>query len=96
LSYRSALDQLSAIGIYRKTGESREQFAARASTIAPTMKKLTRQHLSMTLGSEDRTSCQRVEWLALNECVNQEIRENADSWKVYLAILNPFSWVLSR
>ncbi len=96
LSYRSALDQLSAVGVYRKIGESREHFAARAGKLAPSIEKLTQQHLAMTLGNKDKNSYERKQWLALNQAVNREIRENTDPWKVYLSTLNPFSWVLSK
>jgi transglutaminase-like putative cysteine protease len=96
LSYRSALDRLSAVGLQRKTGESREHFAQRASKIAPSMGQLTQQHLAMTLGNEEKSSLKRDQWLALNNSVNQEIKMNTVSWRVYLAMLNPLSWIWSR
>jgi transglutaminase-like putative cysteine protease len=59
LSYRAMLDQLSAIGIHREFGESREQFAIRAGKVAPSMQKMTQQHLALALGSADKTHYER-------------------------------------
>lgn len=50
LQYRAALDSLSAAGIYRRYGESREAFARRYGSQLPTLKTITEAHLSHSPG----------------------------------------------
>ena len=96
LSYRAMLDQLSAIGIHREFGESREQFAIRAGKVAPSMQKMTQQHLALALGSADKTHYERHTWLALRKAIAAEISHNTYTWKRVIAWINPFSWLLSK
>lgn len=96
LSYRSVLDQLAAVGLHRNFGESREQFAARASKLAPSIQKITNQHLALALGDTEKTAYSQQQWTDLRAAVLKEIRANAEAGKKILALANPFSWLLSK
>jgi transglutaminase-like putative cysteine protease len=94
-SYRAALDSLAAVGMRRRIGESREAFAERVSSMSPAMTLLTRAHLQCALGQQTNASA-AIEWRQLTQQVNQQIKNNTPGWKILLAYLNPFSWLLSR
>ena len=96
LSYRSVLDQLAAVGLHRNFGESREQFAARASELAPSMEKMTSQHLALALGGSDKNAYSQQQWTDLRSAVVKEIKLNAQTRRKILALLNPFTWLLSK
>lgn len=96
LSYRAMLDQLSAIGLRRQFGESREQFALRARTVAPSMQQMTQQHLALALGAADKNSVEQINWLELRRAIADEIKLNTETWKKVVAWLNPFSWLLTK
>ncbi|MEX2469173.1 MAG: transglutaminase-like domain-containing protein, partial [Pseudohongiellaceae bacterium] len=65
LSYRAALDNLAAVGIHRQPGESREQFARRASQIAPGITQMTDAHLAAALGENDRQHFDAQTWRSM-------------------------------
>ncbi|MBL4573407.1 MAG: hypothetical protein JKY86_10095, partial [Gammaproteobacteria bacterium] len=96
LSYRAMLDQLAAIGLHRKFGESREQFALRVKIIAPSMQKLTDKHLALALGSQKKDSIDAAKWAELRSAIAKEISLNTQTWKRVAAWINPFSWLLSK
>ncbi len=96
LSYRAMLDQLAAVGLHRKFGESREQFARRVQGVAPTMQQLTEQHLAAALGARKADGADPQKWLQLRNKIAEEISLNTQTWKRVLAWLNPFSWLLSK
>lgn len=96
LSYRAMLDQLAAVGLHRKFGESREQFARRVQDVAPTMQQLTEQHLAAALGARKDDSSDPQKWLQLRNKIAEEISLNTQTWKRVLAWVNPFSWLLSK
>ncbi len=96
VSYRAMLDQLSAVGLQRKFGESREQFAVRARQVAPSMQQMTSQHLALALGTAAKTSYQQKKWLELRRRIVNEINRNTRPWQKILAWINPFSWLLSK
>jgi len=96
LSYRSMLDQLSAVGLQRKFGESREQFANRAAAVAPSMQAMTEQHLALALGAADKSSYSAEQWLQLRQAVAREIQHNTATGKKVLGFINPVSWLFSK
>jgi protein-glutamine gamma-glutamyltransferase len=96
LSYRAMLDQLSAVGLHRRFGESREQFARRVEIVSPSMQEMTAQHLALALGSADKSSIDAGKWSQLRNAIAAEINHNTQTWKKVLAWLNPFSWLLSK
>ncbi len=96
ISYRAMLDQLSAVGLHREFGESREQFAVRARQVAPSMQQMTSQHLALALGSAAKTSYAQKKWLELRSTIVNEINRNTRPWQKIIAWINPFSWLLSK
>ena len=100
VAYRAALDRLAEVGLRRRYGESRESFAERAETSAPSFAELTRQHLHWALGSA-RTSAgdegaDAGRFSSLMVGVEQELRRSAPAWRRWLGFLNPFSWLMAR
>ncbi|GJM12220.1 MAG: hypothetical protein DHS20C12_06230 [Pseudohongiella sp.] len=96
LSYRAMLDQLAAIGLHRRFGESREQFARRVTLVAPSMQSLTDRHLALALGSQTDDGLDAKNWAELRSRIAQEIANNTQTWKRVIAWINPFSWLLSK
>ncbi len=96
LSYRAMLDQLAAVGLYREYGESREHFAERVQSIAPSMKQLTDRHLALALGSENGSDFDADNWAALRTAIAVEINRNTQTWKRVVAWINPLSWLYSK
>ena len=96
VSYRAVLDRLSAIGLHRRYGESRENFAVRASQTAPTIKAMTHSHLTCALSSDVPEHFDKMQWHAFQRAISNEIQHNTVTWKKMLALLNPFSWLFTR
>ncbi|MFO0727131.1 MAG: transglutaminase-like domain-containing protein [Myxococcota bacterium] len=95
VAYRAALDRLSAVGVVRNYGESREHFAARTQTLAPTFGRLTMAHVGVAFGSaRARTEAEPLAPLAAS--VGREARTKIPWWRWLLGILNPVSWLFSR
>src|SRR5690606_24414855 len=102
--YRAALDMLSARGLRRRYGESREAFARRMGAMAPSFGKLTGYHLSAALGGHAdpqvapavppaQPDMSDTDWSLLNRQVRQEIARHTPWWRQLLAIIDPFSWL---
>lgn len=101
LSYRAILDRLSAIGLHRQYGESREEFAQRIAGDIPTIINATDNHLSSALGHRNISLDKNVgprdqQWSTLRAAIDKEIKQNATSGRRVLAIINPFSWLLTK
>jgi hypothetical protein len=98
LVYRAVLDKLSAIGLHRNYGESREEFANRVAGVAPSFRQLTNNHLACALGSDAQStaSLNTDQWKTMGQVVAKEITSNAESWKKLLGLLNPFSWLMTK
>jgi len=103
--YRAALDSLAALGLRRNYGESREAFAHRISTLAPSFSEMTRSHLHYAMRPASATAMQksaqlaatstddRQQWILLNARVKQELQHKLPLWRRLLAIIDPFSWL---
>ena len=94
LAYRAILDQLAAVGMTRRYGESREHFAARAANTFPTIQSATASHLSCSLGAARQISS--VDWNRFRRALAQEVSENVPTWRRALAFINPYSWAFTR
>jgi transglutaminase-like putative cysteine protease len=95
VAYRAALDALSAVGMTRRRGESRERFAARAAAVAPSFGRLTAVNVGSALGS--RAERARGDALGpLASGVAREVRTQVPWWRWLLGLLNPVSWLWSR
>jgi hypothetical protein len=96
LTYRAVLDRLSAIGVHRRFGESRERFASRASDVAPSIIGLTESHLSYALGDGHAEKSRPSNWQELNEMIQREIISNIKPRRRFIGLVNPFSWLLTK
>ncbi len=96
LSYRAVVDELSAVGVHRRFGESREAFAKRASAVAPSIMRLTDEHLKTALGSPEAAHAGLELWPTLRKSLHQELGQSISGWRRVLAMLNPFSWLWSK
>lgn len=106
LSYRAALDHLSAHGLRRHYGESRESFARRISAMTPSFMTMTRSHLLTALGAPAKETqqgqivsvdiAQDIDWLALDKRIKQELRQHKPLWRRAFAVLNPVSWLYTH
>jgi protein-glutamine gamma-glutamyltransferase len=95
LAYRAALDRLSASGIRRDFGESRERFGRRLAQEVPAFSALTEAYMAAVFGSLARAGVQ-VSPRRLSGRVGQEVRKHVAWWRWTLGILDPLSWIRSR
>ena len=95
LHYRAILDRLASIGVHRKFGESRERFALRAYSIAPSIKEITKLHLALALGQSQHIE-NKGEWQTFENAIVDEIKLNTNWRSQLVALLNPFSWLLTK
>ena len=100
LSYRATLDTLSALGLRRRYGESREAFARRISDMTPSFTNMTNSHLMAALGSDNATAkivtidiAKQPDWLLLERQVRKEVSQHIPWWKRVIAFINPISWM---
>ena len=95
VAYRAALDRLSAVGLVRNVGESRERFAQRTTDFAPSFGRLTAANVGVALGSRiERKLNEPLSPLAIG--VAHELRKKMPWWRLLLGALNPISWLWSR
>lgn len=102
LSYRATLDTLSALGIRRYYGESRESFARRISAMTPSFAGMTYAHLMRAMTAQESANkpaallaldmAQEPDWLALDGQIRQELRQHIPWWRRAFAVLNPIAW----
>ena len=92
--FRATLDRLSDIGLRRRFGESREGFARRVATVAPTMQTLTEEHLRLTLGRLD--PARAVALRALCGSVEREVSDATPLGRRLVGWLHPVSWWFTR
>jgi hypothetical protein len=91
LSYRSALDRLSEIGVRRRFGETREEFADRIASWLPELRDLTAAHVRRAVGQTE--PCGRDEWLRMMRQVASRIGRSAPLYRRLWGWLNPITWV---
>jgi hypothetical protein len=88
---RSAQDQLAEVGLVRRYGEGRLEFARRLGLEA--LEPLTFHHLGSVFGGHTPAS---KELLQLREKVHQQIARRFSWWRRLLGFINPLSWLSSR
>ena len=107
LQYRAALDTLSAVGIYRRFGESREAFARRNQTQFPAFVTLTRAHLNSSPGYACRPGIAAMTadttaehdsqpWHQWRKQLAGEVTQTIPWWRRLLAWVHPAPWLYSR
>ena len=88
-----ALDRLSAVGVIRLKGESREAFAQRLAVHYPTLQHITAAQLRCTFSIEPDHE------LSLNQEIKhlqRAIAQNVVWWKHLLGWINPISFYRTR
>ncbi|MSR11725.1 MAG: transglutaminase domain-containing protein [Gammaproteobacteria bacterium] len=95
VGYRAVLDKLSAVGMRRRYGESREQFARRASTLTPSIELMTDAHLRCALG-DAAVQNNPSQWAAMRLHIDQELRASTATSRRVIALINPFSWLMTK
>ncbi len=94
VGYRAALDRLAEAGLRRSHGESREGFASRVMTLAPSFSLLTQEHLRWALGSRQPAVTGDLRRLHLE--VVAQIRDRVPRWRRWIGAIDPFSWMRVR
>lgn len=89
-SYRAALDSLADLGVRRRYGQGRQDFADGVAEQYPSLRPLTNLHLAQSLGRAGADPQGSIEHL---KGLDQEIRRSHPLWKIVLGWLNPFSWI---
>lgn len=98
VGYRTALDLLSEAGLSRQFGETREAFARRLGTF-PSLRKLTRLHLSARLGDPKKSegaAFSKAEWQESLRALRAELSTNTKPWRRWLGLFYPLSFFNSR
>jgi hypothetical protein len=90
-AYRATLDALADIGLQRKYGASREQFAELVAGRAPEFQELTQLHLKNSLGA-GAAPRSRAAWLELTRTVSRKAAAGVPWWRRAAGALHPFSW----
>lgn len=100
VAYRGALDRLAVCGWTRETGESREKFARRVSSVAPSFERLTAIHLANVFGAarvkEPSGGSAALDVCALACAVGKEASTTAPKWRRLIGYLNPVSWMATK
>lgn len=91
LAYRAVLDRLADVGLHRRFGETREEFAQRVGDVVPELRDLTDAHLHRSLGGVDLGD--RGRWTALREAVEQRIAAAFPRPRRVLGAVNPLTWL---
>jgi hypothetical protein len=89
----SALDRLSAVGVVRERGESREAFAIRVAATYPSLKPLTSAQLSATFSADTNEKGLLTSEL---EQLQSDIAQAVVWWRHLLGWLNPISFYRTR
>jgi hypothetical protein len=94
VAYRATLDRIGEAGLVRARGETRERFASRVAARAPSLSRLTREHVGRAFGG--RALAPPVEVRRLAGAAAAEARRQAPWWRLVLGWLNPISFFSSR
>lgn len=94
LGYRAGLDRLAEVGLRRRRGETREAFARRAASVAPSFVRLTDHHVAWALGSSRLPPPETTR--RLDRVVSSDLAESLPLWRRVLGWLDPTSWLRAR
>lgn len=94
LGYRAGLDRLAEVGLRRRRGETREDFARRAAAASPTFVRLTDHHVAWALGSSRLPPPETTR--RLDRDVGSDLAESLPLWRRVLGWLDPTAWLRSR
>lgn len=96
VAYRAELDRLSELGLLRAPGESPEAFARRMADELPSLPKLTRAHVGLSLGSAWAGQLESREVSELSRAVRIERARAFPLWRRLLGVLVPWSFLRTR
>ncbi len=98
VSYRAALDRLAELGMTREHGETREQYAKRASALSPAFAQATALALLARLGAPERSAEARdaARWREVRRAIRRELGASTPWWRRLIGLLNPLSFLDAR
>jgi hypothetical protein len=91
--YRAELDRIAEVAVRRRPGESRESFALRVRDSLPSFQRLTSAHMAAAFGGH-RPDPQRLREDAA--AVRRDVRAGFPSWRRFLGLITPWSWLQSK
>lgn len=91
--YRAELDRIAEVAVRRRPGESRESFALRVRDRLPSFQRLTSAHMAAAFGGH-RPDPQRLREDAA--AVRRDVRAGFPSWRRFLGLITPWSWLQSK
>lgn len=94
--YRAQLDRLAEAGRTRRTGESREAFARRLFEETPSFGALTDVHVGAAFGSSAASQLDSKELWSRARSAGAELRKAVPTWRRWLGMLAPWSWLQAR
>ena len=94
VAFRAVLDRLAEVGVRRRFGETREDFALRLATLGPEFEELTAGHVRQAVAG--RTTFDRARWESLRARVEGRIARAFPPLRRLLGALNPVSWFGAR
>jgi transglutaminase-like putative cysteine protease len=92
--FRAVLDRLAEVGVRRRFGETREEFAQRLAVLGPEFEELTAGHVRRAVTGSD--ALERSRWNALRARVEERIARTFPLLRRLLGAVNPVSWVGAR
>ena len=92
--YRAALDRLAEVGLFRRFGETRAEFAQRIASLTPDFTTLSAAHERRSFGAGGDTGRQR--WLEMQVRVTGCIDRAFPRPRRLVGALNPVSWLSVR
>lgn len=97
-TYKAALVSLAELGIRRRYGETREEFALRWKEQLPSLEELTAGHLRRSFGAtKDFQSYLPLPESSTVSSLYRDLKSQmqglAPWWRRWLGILNPFAWI---
>jgi hypothetical protein len=91
LSYRATLDRLADLGLVRRYGETREEFAARLAPWSPEFVALSAAHVREAVA--ELPTFDRWTWRELEAQVGSRLARRYSRFRRFWAALNPVSWL---
>lgn len=92
-SYRLTLDRLAEVGMSREFGETREQFAKRATALSPAFATHTKLILESSFGAG---SANKAAFANAAKEVKRQIGEGTPFWRRVLGLLHPLAFLDAR
>ena len=92
--FRAVLDRLAEVGVRRRFGETREEFALRLAGLGPEFEELTAGHVRRAVAG--RETFDRPRWNALKARVEGRIARLFPPIRRLLGLVNPVSWIGAR